>query len=72
MFENSTVCHAIYVVVICLCSALDAVCLVFGVLWVFGKSMMILANAGFVLDTCWVQLFMESLILAQDERWRRA
>ena len=69
MFENSTVCHAIYVVVICLCSASHA----FGV-WgvvVFGK----LNDSGDVLVLfCLSGLgsFMESLILAQDERWRRA
>jgi hypothetical protein len=28
--------------------------------------------AGFVLDFVGFELFMESLILAQDERWRRA
>ena len=37
----------------------------------FLASQMILANAS-LFDLCWVQLFMESLILAQDERWRRA
>ena len=69
MFENSTVCHAIYVVVICFAAFM----LLVWVSFVFGKSM---NDSGVFALVCLLfvrfQLFMESLILAQDERWRRA
>jgi hypothetical protein len=68
MFENSTVCHAIfYVVVICFVRHLG-----FWVSWVFGKSNDSGVYAGLFVLLGFKVSFMESLILAQDERWRRA
>ena len=66
MFENSTVCHAIYVVVI-VCAASASLVWVFVGFWQSNDSgdELVCLFAGF-------EFFMESLILAQDERWRRA
>ncbi len=64
IFENSTVCHLV-----------DGLVLYALIIFWFGfcflRLTMILAFVlGFVFG--WVKFSMESLILAQDERWRRA
>ena len=63
MFENSTVCLIVDELV---CCALIG----FFLVWVCFFGNMILAIAGVCL--LGIKFSMESLILAQDERWRRA
>ena len=69
MFENSTVCHLVDGIDLCALSMAGLLGLV--VVWVL---MMILAFCRGLLSGFMVfhGFSMESLILAQDERWRRA
>ena len=74
MFENSTVCHLVDELILCALSMVDGLSLCFGgglfvVVWV----LMILAFCqGLFVRFVFCRFSMESLILAQDERWRRA
>ena len=46
-----------------------------GFLWIDGQSVLIVSQSEIELPDafgCWEPFFLESLILAQDERWRRA
>jgi hypothetical protein len=66
IFENSTVCHLVDELV------LYALIGFFGLGFVFQVDD---NDSGYMSDVCllaWVKFSMESLILAQDERWRRA
>jgi hypothetical protein len=68
MFENSTVCHLVDGIGLCALSMACGLGCCLGLMMILAVFLL-----GFVVRVLFFCRFsMESLILAQDERWRRA